>query len=323
MVAYTKLLERKRREDEEIKSVLSKTFDTRFINDVKRLNQYKTLIDSESSVLSVSGGVFLGHYEKEAANTLSKRAVANMEDDVIFDVISQFKQKDNDFLPKTRIFRVICDPYEINEEVKLFLNKHKDVANIDYYVSAIRWGLSDYNNKTLSEYASYADLSVSQNLKSFFYAVNVGDKKIIVDPFWREIGIDFLMTTCTQESLSVFKKEFVEINGDKAKEEEKIKEYLSNNNVFKSMFKENSIDLNIWIRTGAWRGNSYNILNTLIEDHGFLKGANADRAIYVSSNFFVLQDNANSILHYSDNFCCNDLICSTTRTTLFSSISTG
>lgn len=236
---------------------------------------------------------------------------ANMEDDVIFRIYryTEYERKYNSS-DSYMLLRVACDPFRISKEVKEWLHEwtQKREYTIDNYVDAVLWRLSGFNNKFLTKNAHWTFYDNFKNTsgQELFYKTKVSKddgEPIVVDPFWREIGTDFIVDVLEageeRDDISNFRKEFknmadvkgLEHFGNESNEILALRKKLEGileKALHKLEFNKGNGKYKVWIRKGAWANNTTNELDYL----DFIHGSNADRAFYVSTNVIALIENA-------------------------------
>lgn len=236
---------------------------------------------------------------------------ANMEDDIIFKMYNHiaYDIKKNYSYSYT-LLRTACDPFRISKGVKKQLQEWTQKAEytLDSYVDAVLWRFSGFDNSFLTKNAHWTFYDSFKNTPNsvLFYKTKMhmaDGEQIVIDPFWREIGTDFITDVLEigeeKNDLDNIREEFKNIllvkkpnhlNNEsneiltiKKKLETVLVKSLDNLHLNKADGK-----YQVWIRKGSWANNIGNQLNSV----DFIHSANADRAFYVSTNVIALIENA-------------------------------
>ncbi|CAL7960363.1 hypothetical protein GAMM_160041 [Gammaproteobacteria bacterium] len=320
---YVKAVLRPGEDQEKAKKNIASNTDKIDINFLKQ----QLISKLKSGQTSITESIFLGDAEKDAGDNIGKMIAANstdkyknskntqvvsanMEDDIIFRIYRHIMEKRKSSNDSYMLLRTACDPFRISKEVKEKLQEwiEEREYTLDNYIDAVLWRLSGFNNKFLTKNAHWTFYDAFKNTsdQELFYRTKVSKddgEPIVVDPFWREIGTDFIVDVLEageeKDDIASFRKEFrnmVDVEGlehfsyesNKTLVLRKKLEKVLEKALHKLNFDKMDGKYKIWVRKGSWSNNPSNDLNSL----DFIHGSNADRAFYVSTNFVALIENA-------------------------------
>ncbi|MGE4350077.1 MAG: hypothetical protein AB7D28_09960 [Candidatus Berkiella sp.] len=285
---------------------------------------HRTHDNSEIPSINFAAGMFIGAQTKEAVSRIAGSdtsivADVNMEDDVIAEIIhmtvtGDIGKRDGQAIALNQfaMARVHCDPFSITHQVEDEFKAwcKQKTADKNYYTSAILWGLSGFDPKNLSNDAQWTfvdhlkAIDDSPENAALFYQY----EGVVVDPFWREIGTDFLASIMNKSAFAIDTKDpsNAETIAGLAKEAAHIKQMMRDNAdpqeikaraellVFHFLNVNNMINIDgsykVWARAGSWCGNP----ERSIDQIGFV-GAAIDRGFYVSSNMNALIEHGKRI----------------------------
>ncbi len=305
--------------------------DSAIFADVTRKYLMDTLaLDTEGFSHNFAASMFIGAQTKEAVKNLTEGQViadVNMEDDIVADIIHMVITRkignEEEIGMNMRQFsmaRVHCDPFTITHQVEEQFQawcKDKKVSN-SYYVDAVMWGLKGFSADGLTATAKW---DFVDKLKSVEPKIADVDKLffehngVVVDPFWREIGTDFLADIKNGKAIpfTIAERNTLEVQAllDKLKAESESISVLMRNGTpeedVKSkvaglvtavlshpkmkMFNEKGNNYGIWARIGSWGGNPQANVSQIS-----FNGSSIDRAFYVSSNMNALTKGGQEIV---------------------------
>ncbi len=261
------------------------------------------------SMLSVAMDIFLGEDEKKAAATLGAR-ICDMEDDIILRALMTSDYYKNKHITSLDVTRIACDPCHLSEKFKETLGTwaQKTRYTKETYIAAIMWGLDGKNMTTWpkeSHWGFYDELKSDEDEKEekcFYKTTDHDQGEIVIDPFWREIGTDFVQETQDMlkskgNQIDYKKIEDIKIKFAKGEGTKELAEDLFNlcTKVWEGqgvkLKESNSDKYKIWVRESSWgRAQTLDLTSNDIKNGGY-----PNRTLYVSSNMAALAKEAQAL----------------------------